>query len=269
MAILQSIGAALLAVAGASVGIWFGKRRSAWWVLGFVLPLLCIIAIGLPRRFYPLGFVMPFKWLVAGRIEFALVGFFGVMLMFTPIVRLPDRRRRVLVGAFVVIFALQAAVLLFLMPALQRSELAALTTTMSDGGVCRQSTDYTCGPAAAVTALRHLNLPAEEAELALLASTSRSTGTEPDVLAEALTSRYGSDGLHVEYRPFKDASELPADRPTVALINYRFLVDHYVTVLGVEAGKVIVADPLDGRISKLTPADFEREWRHVGLVLSR
>jgi hypothetical protein len=34
------------------------------------------------------------------------------------------------------------------------AELAALTTRLDADGVCRQSNHYTCGPAAAVTALR-------------------------------------------------------------------------------------------------------------------
>jgi predicted double-glycine peptidase len=69
---------------------------------------------------------------------------------------------------------------------------------------CRQSTDYTCGPAAAVTALRKLGFPAEEGQIAIVSYTSATTGTPPDILAEALRKYYGKDGLIVEYRPFKN-----------------------------------------------------------------
>lgn len=67
---------------------------------------------------------------------------------------------------------------------------------------CLQSNDYNCGPAAAVTALRKLGLPAEEGEIAILAHTSSATGTPPDVLARALQDRYEKEGLASHYRIF-------------------------------------------------------------------
>ena len=49
-----------------------------------------------------------------------------------------------------------------------------------------QSNGYNCGPAAAVTALRRLGLPAEEGELAILAHTSSAAGTSCDTLCTAI-----------------------------------------------------------------------------------
>ncbi len=127
-----------------------------------------------------------------------------------------------------------------------------------------------CGPAASVTALRAVGIDATEADLALLASTSRSTGTEPDVLAATLEERFRADGLTCEYRPFASARELPRDRPTIVLINYKFLIDHYIAVLGTDdTGNYIVGDPLEGRRSTMTAAELESVWRRVGIVLSR
>ena len=267
-ALLQSLSIALLAITGARTGIWFARRPSRWWLAGFLLPLLIILMIGLPRRHYPLAFVPPFRWLVAGRTEFALVAPLAAMMMATPIARLPRRRSRWGAGVFVAIFIVQASIMPFLMPAIQRPEMAALHTNIRSDGVCRQSTDYTCGPAAAVTALRALAISAEESDLAVAAHTSRSTGTEPDVLAEALAERYASQGLSVEYRPFANCRELPRDRPIIALINYRFLIDHYVAILEVGDDWLVIGDPLSGR-TRMTHAQFEANWRHVGIVLSR
>lgn len=53
--------------------------------------------------------------------------------------------------------------------ALVQAQLRSLPTRVDPDGVCLQNTPYTCGPAAAVTALRRLRLPAEESELAKLA----------------------------------------------------------------------------------------------------
>jgi predicted double-glycine peptidase len=49
----------------------------------------------------------------------------------------------------------------FLVPALIKERLSNLTTRLDSNGICYQSTDYTCGPAAAVTALRRLGLQAD------------------------------------------------------------------------------------------------------------
>src|SRR5215471_20022654 len=92
----------------------------------------------------------------------------------------------------------------FLAPAFNRGYLSRLETRVDANGVCRQSNDYTCAPAAAVTALRKLGLPAEEGELAILAHTSSLTGTEPDVLASELQKRYGAQNLLAQYRAFHD-----------------------------------------------------------------
>jgi len=141
-----------------------------------------------------------------------------------------------------------------------------LETIIDSDGVCRQGTDYTCGPAAAVTALRRLGISAEEAELAILAHTSRIAGTPPDILADTLRRRYQAEGLQCEYRHFDSVSELRQPGCTIAVIKFGFLVDHYVTVLDVTDTSVIVGDPLVGRNSY--PFDrFEKIWRHSGVVL--
>jgi predicted double-glycine peptidase len=166
------------------------------------------------------------------------------------------------------LFVVQSSIMPFLMPALQRKELANLKTDLRADGVCRQSTDYTCGPAAAVTALHALGIAATEGNIAVLAFTSRSTGTEPDVLAEALQHRFASQGLVCKYRAFCSAAELPKDHPVIALINYKFLVDHYVTVLKVGKNNLTIGDPLSG-ITHETFAEFEQDWRKVGIVMER
>ena len=72
----------------------------------------------------------------------------------------------------------------FIRPVFDRKELSRLQTQINADGVCIQTTDYTCGPAAAVTALRKLGLPAEEGKIAVQSETSSIDGTAPDRLAE-------------------------------------------------------------------------------------
>jgi hypothetical protein len=146
-------------------------------------------------------------------------------------------------------------------------ELPGRAENPVDGeGVCRQSNAYTCAPAAAVTILRKLGLPAEEGEIAILSHTSSLTGTEPDVLANVLEKRYRSDGLVAEYRAFRNVDELKKAGLTVAVLKFNALQDHCVAVLGVETNRVMVGDPLSG-LSTCSTEEFEDKWQFVGIVL--
>jgi len=144
----------------------------------------------------------------------------------------------------------------------------SVKTNIDADGVCRQSNDYTCGPAAAVTALRKLGFSAEEGQIAILARTSSATGTPPDMLADALRQHYGGQGLVCEYRLFKDIAQLRSAGLTLAVIELAFMVDHYVLVLEVTDQQVIIADPLSGK-RVLSQKEFKRIWRSLGIVLRR
>jgi len=159
-------------------------------------------------------------------------------------------------------------VLPFLAPVFNRSYLAALKTRVDPDGVCRQSSAYTCGPAAAVTALRKLGLPAEEGEIAILAHTSSLTGTEPDVLAKVLQERYRPNGLLTEYRAFKDLEELKSAGLTLAILKFNALQDHCVTIFGVQSNGIDIADPLTG-LNIVPRQEFENKWQFVGIVFKR
>jgi hypothetical protein len=167
-AVLQCVGVVLLAVVGGLAGWWFSRRRGPVWLLGFFLPLVILLMIGATRRWYPLGLMPPFQWLVAGRKQFMLIAPLSTMVMMTPILRLPKARTRVLAGLFVPLFVVQSSIMPVLLPQLERGALTKLKTRIDRDGICRQSTDYTCGPAAAVTALRAIGISATESELALL-----------------------------------------------------------------------------------------------------
>lgn len=260
--------AALCAAAGALLGHWCSRLPRPWWTLGYFAPLALILAGALAAHYAPIQFLPPFSWLMLGRKKFAVAGFAAAMLLTTPISRLPQRRDRKVVFALMVVIALTGSVWPFLAPVFNRGRLEQLQTLVDGNGVCRQTTDYTCGPASAVTALRKLGLRAEEGEIAVLSGTTFSTGTEPDILADSLREQYGPDGLSVEYRAFKDISELKQAGLTLAVIKFSFLVDHYVTVLNVTDSKVIVGDPIFG-LDTMSCDEFRQKWRFTGVVLKR
>lgn len=156
----------------------------------------------------------------------------------------------------------------FLAPAFNRSYLAGLRTRLDGDGVCRQSNEYTCGPAAAVSALRKLGFPAEEGELAILAHASSLTGTEPDVLAKVIQKRYRASGLVVGYRVFRSVEDLKDAVPMVAVMKFNAMQDHCVAIFGVQTNGLLVGDPLSG-LSVVPTSEFENNWQFVGIVFTR
>lgn len=264
---LETAGVLLLAFAGVAFGRWFARRRAPWWLMGYLLPLMIILLIGLAHRFRPLEMHPPFSWLMSGRTEFALFAVVSTMVLTVPLKKLPRARDRVAVTVLMILLVTQISVMPFLAPALNRTQLNSLITQIDPDGVCRQGTDYTCGPAAAVTLLRRMGMEAEESELALLCRTSSFLGTPADLLANKLQARYKTDGLTANYRSFRSVAELSDSGPTLALMKFSLFLDHYVAVLDFGPDTVTVGDPLLGK-AILSQQDFERRWRRVGVVLT-
>jgi len=265
--VFESLAVAAVAVLGFLLGRWCSRLPKRYWLIGYFVPL-GIVALYCLAMFQPrVALVPPVSWMMGGRGRFALFNFVAVMLLSTPLSRLPRKRTRLVVGLLMIVLT-GVSIVPFLAPAFNRSYLAGLRTRIDANGVCRQSNDYTCGPAAAVTALRKLGLPAEEGEIAILAHTSLLTGTEPDVLATVLQRRYGAEGLVAEYRAFRNIDELKKAGLTVAVMEFSALQNHCVTVLGVETNGVLVADPLSG-LSVVPTKEFDSKWLFVGIVLKR
>jgi hypothetical protein len=265
---LESAAVTLLAFGGFLIGRWFSRLPKPYWTLGYFIPLALVLLYGMATRQPALAFVPPVSWMMMGRNKFAIIGLISTMVLTTPLSRLPLRRDRVGIGILMVLLVLVMSVWPFLAPAFNQSFLRQLRTNLDGKGVCHQSTDYTCGPAAAVTALRLLGLPAEEGEIAILAHTSSATGTTPDILARELQNHYGPAGLVAEYRLFKDVSELKDAGLTLAVIKFSFMQDHYVAVLQVTDTLVIAGDPLLGK-TEYTHDEFKAKWRFSGVVLRR
>ena len=265
---LESSGVLFLGIAGVVLGRRFSRLPKLYWTVGYLIPLTLIALVGLAHRFRTLELSPPFCWLMTGRREFALTALIGTMVLTTPLSRLRLRRDRAATSLLMAWVVFQVAAWPFLAPAFNREKLAALKTRIDSDGVCLQNTDYTCGPAAAVTALRRLGLFAEEGEIAILCKTSTAMGTPPDILCRTLQHRYGPEGLTCDYHAFGQVSELRRSGYTLALMKFAFLLDHYVTVLSVDDQNVTVGDPLNGR-QTLTHAEFAKKWRFVGVVLKR
>jgi hypothetical protein len=261
--------AALSGFAGFGLGYLSSRLPKGWWMIGYFFPLLLIIFYGVGIH-YPslLSSTSSFSWMFVGHKKFLILGFVAAMVLATPLSRLPLRRDRRVILLLIVAAVFGSSIWPFLAPVFNRTQLAQLHTRINPDGICMQNTDYTCGPAAAVTVLRRLGLPAEEGEIALLSQTSSTTGTPPDLLAEALGQRYGKDGVMVEYRFFKNLNELRQAGLTLAVVRFSFMVDHYVAILKVTDSSVIVGDPLNG-LDTISPDEFLKQWRLCGIVITK
>lgn len=260
----------LAVVALGGLGWMLGSRisRSGWWLLAFIGPMVAVAMVILGRRMIRLSFIWPISWVVRWEVNYLVMSFVVAMLFSTLAPRLLHRRQRILVIVLMTVMVVYYGVLPVAMPASVRGELERGTNKYDPQGVCLQTHPYTCGPAAAVTALGQLGVRAQEGKIGALAGTGPSVGTDPFKLAQTLEAMYGEKGLHAEYRMFKDVGELKPFVPVVAMIHGSFLRDHYVTVQDVTETGVILGDPEYGKV-RLTREDFAEIWNNSGIVVGR
>ena len=265
---LETLGVTLIAASGVLVGRGFSRFRGFYWTLGCFLPLVLIGLLLAARCAGPLPFAEPLRWLAMGRSKFVLLSLAVTIGLSTPISRLPYRFEKAIVCVIMVVCVAWVSVLPFLVPALLRGRLAGLDTTLDSNGICLQTTRYTCGPAAAVTALGRLGLPADEGEIAVLSRSSPLLGTLPACLSSALEHRYAAEGLNCRFRYFRSVDQLKETGVTLAVVRDAFLLDHCLVILEVSDDMVTVADPVYGKLS-MSRAEFERVWKFSGIVLTR
>jgi predicted double-glycine peptidase len=265
ISLMQTAGVILLAVSGVLIGRRFWRVKSRAWIVAYAVPFLIVAAIAVPRWVLRAELVPPFKWLMAGRTEFAVMAIACTMLLTTPMSRLPQRGQRRAVAILMIVFIVYFSVMPFLMPAFEYSRLAELKTILDGDGVCIQSTHFNCGPAAAVTVLRRIGVPANEGELALRSHTTRFTGAPMDSLCNAMHESYAVPCRIVYCR---DVSEMKDKTPFVAIVKFSFMIDHYVAVLSVTQTEVTIGDPLQG-LRTCTPEQFEKEWRRCAIVIDK
>jgi len=264
----ETIGVIQIALLGIILGKVFSGLRKPYWTLGYFLPSLLITMLVLARYNNALPFVPPFSWITAGRVRFIILALAVTMGLTTPLSRLPRKCEKLIIGVLMVVVVAWFSVLPFLVPALIKDDLSNLKTIVNSNGICYQTTDYTCGPAAAVTALGKLGLSASEGEIAVLSHSSPVTGTLPRCLYTALQNRYGADGLKCRYRYFDSIAQLRNAGITLAVVRDALLSDHCVTVLEVSDRMVVIADPVVGR-RLMSHEQFEKIWRFSGIVLKR
>jgi len=266
--LVETIGIAGVVILGVVAGGVFSRLRRGYWAVGYLISIILIGLLLAAKWSTALSFSAPFSWVSGGRMRYIVLSLGITMGLVTPLSRLPRRAEKWAVGALSFFFVVAFSVVPFLSPLWLRGDLSGLETRIGSDGICRQTRAYTCGPAAAVTALRRLGFSAQEGEIAVLAGTSPITGTLPRSLLSALRQRYGRQGLECRYRYFPSVAELKGRGVTLAILKDTFLIDHCVAVLGVSEGTVLIGDPILGE-QVISREQFEKMWRFTGIVLSR
>ena len=130
------------------------------------------------------------------------------------------------------------------------------------GGVCLQSSPSTCGPASAATLLRQFHVQVSERDLARECFSYRG-GTENWYVARALRNH----GLKARY---VIASPDPDDLPFLSMAGVQMggarSGGHFITVLGKQGNRIIIGDPLVGRLA-LTREQLRARYYFTGFFL--
>ncbi len=207
-------------------------------------------------------------WIAASRIKYILIAFAVCLGLISPLGYLRGRCKRIATLGVLAIFMVCFIGLPFVGPAVFRDEIRRLPTQLDERGLCLQSRPYTCGPAAAVTALNRLGLEASEARIAGAAGTAPWIGTGSWDLYRAIERLYDPRDLRCRYRRFQSLDQIPAAAVALAVMREGWFLDHCVTILKVTPSEVLLADPAAGLRIMPRPA-FEAAWRNTAIILSR
>ena len=246
------------------------KLTRRYWVTFYFVALFIVLSFALSKRFPSFEFIPPVSWLMLGWAEYFWISIAIPGVLVTTGYQLKETRPRIMLNGVMIISAFYMGLFPIICSWKDSKAVSKLETNSDKDGVCLQSTDYTCGPAAAVTALQYLNIHASEADLSVEARTSFKFGTSCDFLSDAVITLYGEKGVTCRFESYKTLEELrkELDGFLVARIKHSFLVDHFVTILQITDNHVIVADPLNGK-HQYTIQKFEDIWRFCGLRILR
>lgn len=166
--------------------------------------------------------------------------------------------RRGLVAAFAAVLAVHVAVEA---GASAVADPSGLVGVAGPDGICRQTSEYSCGAAAAATLLARLGVPADEREMAALCRTNARTGTDEISLCRGLRRKLEGSGRTVRLvrASFQDLRGLRA--PAAVPVQFSLLVDHWIVVVSVDDAGVVAADPLKPHLVRIRQAAFLERWR--------
>ena len=146
-------------------------------------------------------------------------------------------------------------------------ELHDLGPTKIEGGICRQSTGYTCVAASMVTMLRARGIDATETEMARLARVEVNGGATDSRALWALEKKLAGTALAPAYHSFDLAGLIAAPKPLLVQVDWGFFVSHMVPVMQATEQAVTIGDPISGT-QTLPAAEFLAKWKGNAITLA-
>jgi len=206
--------------------------------------------------------LLPFDLYAAVRPWWAFPFMFVVLGVGTPRMSTPFARRGLAV--FAGVLCLYAASRLVATAVLDPADFRGVPGVE---GNCGQTTDYSCGAAAAATMLARLGISSDEREMVFLCGTTALTGTDEFGVCRGLRNKLAGTGSRVGIVRTDWEGLRRRALPAMAVVAHSFLVDHWVVVLEAGEGEVLVGDPLIARPYRMKKAEFLRRWRSVLVVV--
>ena len=143
----------------------------------------------------------------------------------------------------------------------------AMAARFDGDNVCRQSTDYSCGPAAAVTVLKRLGKHISEGEMARLCLLRPDQGVTVLELCRGMNVALRGDPVRATIKRL-EAKELDTEAaPFLAEIRRPPSSEHCVVVLEVDRDVLVLADPAYGK-RVCTRDEFLRQWTGLAITLT-
>ena len=142
---------------------------------------------------------------------------------------------------------------------------AVMGGVVGHDAVCRQTTNFTCGAAAAATLLHQFDIEATEAEMADLCWTNAVTGTDEMCLSRGIRKKLVGRNLTTQVASGSFEDLVALEGPAAVTVRYKPLIEHWVVVFRISNRHVRVGDPMGG-IRTYTIEEFKEAW--CGLMVS-
>ena len=135
-----------------------------------------------------------------------------------------------------------------------------------NAGLCRQTTAFTCGAAAAATLMYSYGVETDERTMALACWTNHFNGTSAFPICKALHTKLKGTGK----RPRLITADWDAleqhGGPAMTTIGLHESLDHWVVIRGVHEDSVGLADP-NGGLWRMSRAAFLARWKRFLLIV--
>jgi len=142
----------------------------------------------------------------------------------------------------------------------------AMPARFDADGVCRQSTSYSCGPAAAVMMLKCVGEDISEGEMANLCLLRPNKGVTALELCRGLNVALRGKKHRATIRRFEPDQLDRACPPFLAEVRRANATEHCVVVLQVGTDVVLLGDPARGR-SVCPKDDFVEQWTGIAVTM--